>query len=1191
MQLVVFTWIWPLSSKAKQRPLKIQDLPHPPEQVYSSSPKNRMLFQEKTPWRLFLKLVVHHKVLATVTTLAMLLRLGISFSIPLLLGLLIKQLEVNGSQSIFYGSCLAIACAAQSLIVSFYFSRSDRLTIQIQNSICVQLFTSFFSTNYEERNKIGKGIMLNIAGEDAEAFARMSSILIEFIHDIGTIGLGICFLYLYLGLATFTVIIPLLILASLIKSRSTAFESAEGNFLSAKDARISIISRFFDGIRQIKLTGLEKFSNQSIQNSRVLEVSLLKKYIKADVLTAFIYGSVISLLPLLTFGVYGFFQKPFEANIIYPSLLLIAMLEDPFGDASYYIGEIAKVKVIGKRLLEICSLKTDTSHLLLSKDEKSIDIKMLSVNSETQEKKILDSVSFMINQGESVAIVGPTGSGKTSLLHAIMGEKSVKIGTIQIPEKHSMGWVPQQPILFQDSIRNNICMGGSNIIKNKLLQACSLERDLSLLPHQLETLIGNRGVTLSGGQVQRIALARVAYDDSDIILLDDPLSAVDLKTEDNLIKDLIFGLWKQKTVLMATHRIRHLDKFDKVILLENGKVSAMGTYQELLTSSKRFAQFIKQESSLNHLQLLMNSQHEEPLVNQKEQSNHSNEITAESIEHGKVKWDVWKNYLKEFSKSKKGSFSFFFAFVFGSLTLCAGILPLAQDAWLSIWAAHYPSASSHYLFYIGIYSLLGSLGFLVSLGYHWVFSRRGLNVSHRLHQSVLEKLIQAKLCFFNIFPTGRIVQRLSRDISTLDRLFPKTLREFLNIALKLCFTLIAIISSIWQTVLIIPFLIFAALKVGKIRNTLYRELKRLDATCRSPFYHYLDECLSDMTSIKVMKKANFYKKRLFDSFDNIQKVVYAESGLCWGFYLFSQILISLLIAAIVISAIFLSKNSLLLASITGLLLKFTLHISRQIRRAIEGWGNAESQITALERLKELKLVPIELNNSVIISKNWPTKGAIEINNLTARYDMGLPYVLKSVNLSINPRDKVGIVGQTGAGKSSLCQLLLGVLEITEGYAKIDGIDIATISPYDIRSRIGIIPQIPFLIPGKLRCQLDPNEDFSDSEIIAVLEKVGLPYSQFSNGVNTSVANLSSELSSGQKQLISFARVLLQNPPLLILDEATASVDVETDCKIQHLLKQEFKDKTIISVAHRLESVADYDYLLEMAQGKVGKINL
>ena len=1190
LDLVVFSWIWPLSRKAKRRPIDILDLPSPPEQVYVSSLKNCIELEGKTPWGLLFRLVMHHGVLAVVTTIGMFFRLGISFSIPMLLGLFIKQMETGGDQAIFYGSALTVVCAMQALIVSFYFSRSDRLALQIQNSICAQLFMAFFMSNREERNKFGKGTLLNIAGEDSESFAKTSSILIELVHDILTIILGIGFLYYYLGIATFTVIIPLLILASLIRSRSHAFETAEDNFLTAKDNRAGIISRFFEGIRQIKLTGLEKFANQTIKSSRTAEISLLRKYINADVMTTFIYGSVITFLPLLSFGVYAFFRNPFEANIIYPSLLLIAMLEDPFGDASYYIGELAKVEVVGKRLLGICSLKKAVSHITFSKRHRFVDVESLSVDSENQEKSVLDSLTFRVKPGESVAIVGPTGAGKTCLLHAIMGETSVKSGTVKIPENCSIGWTPQQPILFQDSIRNNISMGSSKTVDDELLKVCSLSSDISSFPGRLDTLVGNRGVTLSGGQLQRVALARVAYDDPDIILLDDPLSAVDLNTEDDLVEQLIFGVWKQKTVIMSTHRMRHLDKFDKVIFLEDGKIRVMGTFQELLENSERFSQFIKREKHLNTTLSLENSQAENPQLVQEEENDPYYEKRVENREHGRVKWVVWKSYFGEFLKTKREGFSVLSAFAFVMLTLLAGVAPLAQDAWLSIWTASYPAASSNYLFYL-IYCLLGCLGFMLSLTYHWGVSRRALGVSNHLHQSVLKKLVQAKPRFFNIFPTGRIVQRLSRDVSILDRQFPKTLREFLNIVVKICLTLIAIVSSIWQTALVVPFLILAALKVGKIRNTLYRELKRLDATSRSPFYHNLDECLSDMTIIRIMRRSDFYKRSLFESFDNVQKVVYAESGLCWGFYFFSQLLVSLLVAVIMIGAIFLSKNGLLLASITGLLLKFTLDVSRQVRRAIEGWGNAESQITALERLKELESAPTEPSGSSVLPQNWPSEGIVEIWNLTARYDVSLPNALEFVSLSISSGDKVGIVGQTGAGKSSLCQLLLGVLEITEGYVKIDDVDIFTISLSELRSRVGVIPQIPFLLPGPLRFQVDPDERFEDSGIIDALEKVGLPYSLFLNGLETSAEDLDSVLSTGQKQLISFARVLLMNPSLLILDEATASVDVETDYKIQCLLNQEFKNKTVISVAHRLESVANCDYLFELSQGRVSKIEL
>ncbi|MGA8165425.1 MAG: ATP-binding cassette domain-containing protein [Waddliaceae bacterium] len=1170
---IIFSWIWPVSKIASRRELALEDLPQPPDQIYVSCEKNDCQLEQSSSWGMLQKLITHHKVLSLRTTIAMFCRLAVSLSLPIVLGRFIFELSHAGPHVMLLGGMLILICLAQSWIIAYYFSRSDRLHIQIQNTLCLKLFRRFFSMNGDQHRKIGKGNLLNVASEDAERFSMIPSMLIEFTHDMLTIVLGVLLLFYYLGPAALIVVFLLTILTPLTRSRGAKFEEAESAFLHAKDRRIGLLTRFFDGIKQIKLSGLARFSGSKIQQVRDQEVSCLQSYIRADIGTMFLYGAIITLVPLSAFGCYAILGYPFEASIIFPSLLVIAMLQDPFGDASYYLGELAKVNAVGERIRKILFGKNHPKEHPITE---GLDVKAVSVS------PILDKITFSAKAGESIAIIGKVGSGKSCLLHAIIGEINIDAGCIS-RTAFPIGWVSQQPVLFHGTVEENIFFGHGQQIDPKILIACCLEKDLSVLPKGVLTTIGNRGHNLSGGQIQRIALARAAYNShADLIVLDDPLSSVDQKTEDQLIERLLFGLWKNKTVVMATHRLRHLDKFDRVILMEEGKISAIGSFRDLLQSSESFNRFVKQEEEESKLKL---TQIEEDAATIQEEF--EVELEEESRQHGKVKWSVWKDYFTLICKKNEKFSSRIFVALF-SLSLLAALFPLAQDGWLSYWTMQHEATATKNLSFLFVYCVIGFLALLLFLCYHWYWSYRGLKGSASIHKMVLNGLVHARPRFFDLYPVGRIVQRLTRDVVTLDRLFPKTIRDFSIVIVKMVATFTILVASIWETLFIMPLMMVAAIKTGKMRNTLYRELKRLDAITRSPFYHELTEILSDIRVIRAFNKIPYFSNKLLLSFDRVQKVVFAQSSLCWEFYFFTQLLVGLLVSTIVIGAIFFSGTNYLSASLCGLLLKFTLDISRHVRRTIEGWGNAESQVTALERLSELKSTPQEKENLLKISDSWPTSGHISFRNYSARYDNGLPLVLKSVNINLPSGSKVGIIGRTGAGKSSLCQALLGALETTSGSVSIDGVDITTIPPETLRRNLGVIPQSPFFLPGDLREQVDPYWIHTNTEIVNALKQVGLDLEALSLNLATSLEALDSVLSLGQKQLLAFARVLLDNPTIIILDEATASLDAETDRQIQHLLHNEFSNQTIISVAHRFATLSDYKLIYEVSQGYVKK---
>ncbi|KAL0491865.1 ATP-binding cassette, subfamily C [Acrasis kona] len=788
-------------------------------------------------------------------------------------------------------------------------------------------------------------------------------------------------------------------------------------------------------------------------------------------------------------------------------------------------------------------------------------------------------------------------------------------GSVELSAR-SMCYCPQQPWIQNATIRDNICFG-KPFNKSKYLRTikcCALERDLEILPNGDETEIGEKGTNLSGGQRHRISLARAVYSDAEIYLLDDVLSAVDAHVGKHIFDQCINGELKGKTIILVTHQWHFLKDCDQVLVFENGSLTEDGTYDQLMQNQK-FGQIVQQfilenqgqienqqsnpdDGDSNHLE--ESNPDVQTKVEQPMAPSGSTQAVASSAptkkasgklmqdeerSTGSVDWRVYKSYFN----SAGGAFIALFILSLFALSSAATVL---SGWWLSYWAedSRTPNQSRSLIFYIGIYIGIGlgavSLQFVREL----VLAFTGIQSCTTLHKKALDRVMRAPCSFFDTTPVGRIINRFSKDMETIDSQLIMNLKSFLgsfmSVLASLC--LIAAVTPLFLIVLVPITLLYYF--VQQYYRYTSRELKRLASITRSPLFAHFGETLSGVSTIRAYQSEKRFCELNQKYIDEANESVYFQ----FAAQRWLAVRIECISRFVVFSAAMLAVlyRDSLHPSLAGLSLTFALQITGSISYAVRNFTDTESNMNSVERIVYY-CDEIEQEAEPIIEgkrppENWPDKGQIEFDHLWLKYRPTLDPALKDFTANVLPAEKVGIAGRTGAGKSTLVMALFRLVEYYKGTVRIDGIDISSIGLHDLRSKLSIIPQDPFMFSGTIRFNIDPNQEYSDAEIWQALERSHMKsyVSQLPLGLSDIVTENGDNLSVGQRQLFCLARAILRKTKVLVLDEATASVDIETDALIQHTIRKEFSERTMLTIAHRLNTIVDSDKVAVLDYGEL-----
>ncbi|CBI34441.3 unnamed protein product, partial [Vitis vinifera] len=825
--------------------------------------------------------------------------------------------------------------------------------------------------------------------------------------------------------------------------------------------------------------------------------------------------------------------------------------------------------------------------------EESIFIKSNRISWEDNSTRAtLRNINLVVKPGEKVAICGEVGSGKSTLLAALLGEVPHVDGIVRVYGK--IAYVSQTAWIPTGTIQENILFGSAMdpYRYREAIEKCALVKDLEMLPFGDLTEIGERGVNLSGGQKQRVQLARALYQDADVYLLDDPFSAVDAHTATNLFNEYVMGALSMKTVILVTHQVDFLPAFDLVLLMSEGEILQAATYDQLMHSSQEFQDLVNAHNAMvgSERQPEHDSTQKskirkgeiQKIYTEKQLRETSGEqlIKKEEREMGDTGLKPYLQYL-EYSKG----FLYFFLSTLSHVIFVVG--QLVQNYWL---AANVQNFSVSQLKLIAVYTGIGlSLSFFSSLRSFFVVLL-GLGASQSIFSTLLSSFFRAPMSFYDSTPLGRILSRVSSDLSVVD----------LDVAFKFSFAVGAAINTYasfgvlailaWEFVFVILPTIYLSILIQRYYLATGKELMRINGTTKSFVASHLAESIAGAMTIRAFGEEDRHFSKNLDFIDiNASPFFYNFTANEW-----------LIQRLEILCAIVLSSSALALTSLhtsasksgfIGMALSYGLSMNVFLVFSVQNQCHLANMIVSVERLEQYTNIPSEAPEVIESNRppvSWPAIGEVEIYDLKVRYRLNAPLVLQGISCKFGGGQKIGIVGRTGSGKTTLISALFRLVEPTEGQIIIDGINISTIGLHDLRSRLGIIPQEPTLFSGSIRCNLDPLSLHTDEEIWEVLEKCQLrgAVQEKKEGLDSLVVLDGSNWSMGQRQLFCLGRALLKRSRILVLDEATASIDNATDSILQKTIRTEFADCTVITVAHRIPTVMDCTMVLAISDGKL-----
>ncbi|XP_015570863.2 ABC transporter C family member 13 isoform X5 [Ricinus communis] len=788
------------------------------------------------------------------------------------------------------------------------------------------------------------------------------------------------------------------------------------------------------------------------------------------------------------------------------------------------------------------------------------------------------------------------GSGKSSLLGAILGEMRFIRGSVH--SSGSRAYVPQVPWILSGTVRENILFGKNYDSERYLdtIKACALDVDISMMAGGDMAYIGEKGVNLSGGQRARIALARAIYQGSDVYMLDDVLSAVDAEVARCILQNAILGpLLDQKTRVLCTHNVQAISSADRIVVMERGHVKWVGNSTDLAVSSYSAFSLQNEFDTLSYVQgqgLRINTSTESiksPSVDKESicVSEEAQEIfEVELRKAGRVELAVYKNYV-----------AFSGCFIIVVIGLSAILMQASRngnDLWLSYWvdttgSSHGGFSTSFYLAVLCIFCIVNSSLTLVRA---FSFAFGGLRAAIQVHNTLLKKLIDAPIQFFDQTPAGRILNRFSSDLYTIDDSLP----FILNILLANFVGLlgIAIILSYVQVaflLLLLPFW-FIYSKLQFFYRSTSRELRRLDSVSRSPIYATFTETLDGTSTIRAFKSEDCFLAKFTEHVGLYQRTSYSETIASLWLSLRLQLIAAFIISFVAVMAVVGSRGYLPISSgtpgLVGLALSYAAPIVSLLGSFLTSFTETEKEMVSVERaLQYMDISQEELEGSQSLGPDWPFQGLIEFQNVTMRYKPSLPPALDGVTFTVAGGTQVGIVGRTGAGKSSILNALFRLSPISGGCILVDGLNIIDVPVRDLRAHFSVVPQTPFLFEGSLRDNLDPLQTSSDLKIWSTLEQCHIKEEvEMAGGLDALVKGSGSSFSVGQRQLLCLARALLKSSRVLCLDECTANVDTQTASILQNAISTECEGMTVITIAHRISTVMNMDHILVLDRGNV-----
>uniref|UniRef100_A0A674EBJ4 ABC-type glutathione-S-conjugate transporter n=1 Tax=Salmo trutta TaxID=8032 RepID=A0A674EBJ4_SALTR len=1115
----------------------------------------------------------------------------------------------------FYATLMFLLSCLQSLFNHQYMYTCFTVGMRVKTAVMGLVYRKSLVINSASRRTCTVGEIVNLVSADTQ---KLMDFVVYFNAVwLAPIEIALCLFFLWqhlgpsalAGIATVILIFPLN--GFIAKKRSKL--QVQMKFM---DGRIKLMNEILNGIKILKFYAWEKAFLEQVLGYREKELKALKK-------SQILYS--ISIIAFAMFGVYVLIddKNVLDAQKVFVSMALINILKTPLSQLPFAMSTTMQAIVSLKRLGKyLCSeeLKDDNvAKAPLNGEGVLIDNGTFSWTKEGP--PCLKRINVCVPQGSLVAVVGHVGSGKSSLLSAMLGETEKRSGSVSI--KGSVAYVPQQAWIQNATVQDNVMFGREKqkTWYQRVLDACALLPDLEILPAGDSTEIGEKGLNLSGGQKQRVSLARAVYRKADVYLLDDPLSAVDAHVGQHIFDKVIGpkGVLRDKTRVLVTHGMSFLPQADLILVLVDGEITESGSYQELLSRQGAFADFIRMFASNDRKESVTETAaqreviiaiDEQTVASHQQAIHHVNEHFVPLLQvfflpfHiltgvcqflatdclfvlPQVRLEMYMEYFKTIGMAFIIPIVFLYAFQQGA--------SLAYNYWLSLWADE-PIVNGTQVdtdMKLAVYGALGFAQGIAIFGTTVAISVGGIIASRHLHMDLLKNVLHSPMSFFETTPSGNLLNRFAKEIDAIDCMIPDGLKMMLGYLFKLMeVCIIVMLATPFAAVVILPLAILYAF-VQSFYVATSCQLRRLESVSRSPIYTHFNETVQGASVIRAFGEQHRFivqaNKRVdFNQTSYFPRFVATR----WLAVNLEFVGNGVVLAAAILSVM--GKDTLS-PGIVGLAVSHSLQVTGILSWIVRSWTDVENNIVSVERVKEYADTAKEAVWTVEGSSlplAWPQTGTIEFQDYGLQYRKGLDWALKGITLKIQEREKVGIVGRTGAGKSSLALGIFRILEAAKGEIYIDGVNIAEIGLHDLRSRITIIPQDPVLFSGSLRMNLDPFDTYTDEEIWSSLELAHLKnfVSNLPDKLNYECSEGGENLSLGQRQLVCLARALLRKTKILVLDEATAAVDLETDTLIQSTIRQQFEDCTVLTIAHRLNTIMDYTRVIVMDKGHISEMD-
>uniref|UniRef100_H2YLY5 Multidrug resistance-associated protein 1 n=1 Tax=Ciona savignyi TaxID=51511 RepID=H2YLY5_CIOSA len=1099
----------------------------------------------------------------------------LTFVSPQLLSALI--LFTSNNAPVWQGYMLAVllfvTAILQSIVLQQYFHVCFTVGMRMRSAVVGAVYRKAMVLSNSARKESTVGEVVNLMSVDAQRFMDLMTYLNTVWSGPFQIILAMYFLWQYLGaavLAGLGVMLLLIPINALIARKTHQLQVRQ---MKLKDERIKLMNEILNGIKVLKMYAWEMSFKDKVKAIRDKELDVLRTAAYLNAVGSFTWVSAPFLVSLTTFAVYVLSDSShiLTAQKAFVSLSLFNILRFPLVMLPAVIAAIVQASVSMTRLSKFLAgdeLDPDAVDHSPTAHGEVVEVDNATFTWGKKDEPILKNINLSVPSGSLVAVVGQVGTGKSSLISALLGDMDKVEGYVSV--KGSIAYVAQQAWIQNLTVQDNILFGKpfDPCLYHQTVDACELKEDFDMLPAGDQTEIGER------------------------------------------------------TRLLVTHGVSFLPQVDRIVVLVGGRVSEIGHYDELLEKNGAFAEFLRnyanhedsestdeedvrkqssrtiqfkrqrtRTSSSDHCKsgkLRRRKTDRDIDIKAQQKKKDDKLITTETAETGNIKLSVALSYMR--------SVGYLICSTIALAYCLQNAAQVGSSIWLSQWSTdplNPDGTQNGTATRLGVYGALGMTQALMVLGSSFSMSYGSVVASTLLHSKMLVRIFRAPMSFFDTTPLGRIVNRFSKDIYLIDEVIPRCFTGLLMTGFQCLSTFVVIVYStpIFAVVVVPLLILYYFVQRFYIRTS--RQLKRLESISRSPIYSHFSETIAGVSTIRAYGLQKSFMKQNEIKLDTNQMAYYPNIVSNRWLALRLELVGNLIVLFAAIFAVV--EKGKINDGIVGLSISYSLQITMMLNWLVRQASELETNIVAVERVEEYSSVVQEAELVIDGSRppsHWPAEGSIKFEDYSTRYREGLDLVVKNITIHINGGEKVGIVGRTGAGKSSMTLALFRIIESASGRISIDGLPISNMGLQDLRSKLSIIPQDPVLFSGSLRMNLDPFEEYRDSELWDALEHSHLKdyVTSLSEKLEHEVTEGGENLSVGQRQLVCLARALLRKSKILVLDEATAAVDLETDDLIQATIREQFSDCTTFTIAHRLNTIMDSTRVLVLDAGKVAEFD-